>query len=48
MGKYLFTTHLKDTDVSNNVYDVCSLDWGKLGSIENIVNADNVIKNIRK
>ena len=47
--KYLLLiTHLKQTDVSisKNVAEI--LAWGNLQSIENIVKADDVIKNIRK
>jgi hypothetical protein len=47
-GKDLLITHLNDTDVSSNKNVAESLDCGNLQSIENIVNAEIVIKNIRK
>ena len=48
VGKDLFITHLNETEVNKSVYVVCSLEFGNLQSIENIVNDDAVIKNIRK
>ncbi len=48
VGSDLFITHLNETEVNKSVYVVCSLEFGNLQSIENIVNDDAVIKNIRK
>ena len=47
-GNDLLITHLNDTDVRSNKNVAESLDCGNLQSIENIVNAEIVIKNIRK
>ena len=48
VGSDLFITHLNETEVRRSVYVVCSLELGDLQSIENIVNADAVIKKMRK
>ena len=48
VGNDLFITHLNEIEVNKRVYVVWSLDCGNLQSIENIVIADIVIKNIRK